>query len=82
MANLPPFSGDRPTCPKCGNVGARTEYVSPSLRCSHPGEVRSPYALTTERLHRECGRCDYAWDEATIEQKPPVSAQQPGEAAR
>lgn len=76
--NLPPFSGDKPTCPKCGNIGARVEYFSTSLQCSHPGEMRSPYAPLSERLHRECHRCDYAWDEATIEQKP-AAARQAGE---
>lgn len=26
MTALPPFSGDEPTCIKCGYAGARTEY--------------------------------------------------------
>ena len=61
---FPPFSGDDPTCPKCGNVGATTRYLDVG-ECQHTaGLVLGVHA--NERLHRECRRCDYAWDEATL----------------
>lgn len=67
VSGYPPFSGDDPTCPKCGNAGARTEY-RPYGTCAHnAGAVRGYEA--NERLHRECSRCDYAWDEATVAQE-------------
>lgn len=58
---LPPFSGDNPTCPKCGNVGATATYLDgmPMLSmCTGPWE---------ERLCRRCRRCGYHWDEAIAE---------------
>jgi hypothetical protein len=69
---LPPFSGDTPTCPKCGNTGARTRFLNHGT-CEHYGidSLVMGYQAN-ERLHRECQRCDYAWDEATIEQQPPA----------
>lgn len=66
MTTLPPFSGDDPTCPKCGNVGATVKFMALG-DCVH--ESRLTLGLhRNERLHRECRRCDYAWDEATVEQ--------------
>jgi hypothetical protein len=32
--------------------------------CVHPDVVIG--IEVNERLHRECRRCDYAWDEATV----------------
>ena len=59
---LPPFSGDVPTCAKCGHKGASTLYLAHG-RCLHNGTaVIGLYP--NERLHRECGRCGYQWDEA------------------
>ncbi|MGW4422526.1 hypothetical protein [Streptosporangium sp. NPDC004631] len=65
--DLPPFSGDEPTCPKCGNEGASTRYVAHGA-CVHDasGNLVMGFA-SNERLHRECFRCDYAWDEAVTE---------------
>lgn len=54
---LPPYSGEYPRCIKCGNLGAHTRFVTD---------------MVGERLKRECARCDYAWDEATVEQQPPA----------
>ncbi|MEU9558009.1 hypothetical protein [Streptomyces fumanus] len=56
---LPPFSGEYPTCPKCSNKGARTEYKSPAEPSS--GRMLGP---GIERLERRCSRCDFTWDEA------------------
>jgi hypothetical protein len=65
---LPPFSGDDPTCIKCGNVGAHTKH------CPSAGSVAEAWdtdrLLTAEHLERECSRCAYRWAEATIEQMP------------
>ena len=65
---LPPFSGDDPTCPKCGHVGAYTTYYARG-RCIHGGGLGDEIVSANqddlnERLHRVCRRCDYAWDEA------------------
>jgi hypothetical protein len=63
---LPPFSGDDPICPKCGHAGARVTYRAHGDCVHHaPGLVRG--FRYNERLHRECYRCDYAWDEAIVE---------------
>jgi hypothetical protein len=83
MSDLPPFSGDDPTCPKCGNVGARTRFRSFG-RCEHGAGMVLGFE-PNERLHRECDRCDYAWDEATVDQLYGVhlenaTAEQPEEA--
>jgi predicted nucleic-acid-binding Zn-ribbon protein len=65
---LPPFSGDDPTCPKCGNVGADTRFLAYGS-CSHEAGLILGNE-SNERLHRECRRCEYAWDEATVKQAP------------
>lgn len=74
MSDLPPFSGDDPTCPKCGNIGASTKYLAYG-DCIHP-DRDDAVELTladldlalNELLHRECRRCGYVWDEATVRQ--------------
>ncbi|MFB4306951.1 hypothetical protein [Actinomadura sp. GTD37] len=70
-AALPPFSGDDPTCVKCGNVGAITKYRPCFMvgDCHHPG-IGALQGV--EHLDRECGRCDYTWPEATFETKEPT----------
>jgi predicted nucleic-acid-binding Zn-ribbon protein len=62
---LPPFSGDEPTCPKCQHEGASTEYRALG-QCLHDSGGAIGVARN-ERLHRECLRCGYAWDEALAE---------------
>ena len=57
VGELPPFSGDDATCPKCGQVGASTTYAIDQWM-----EVR-----LNERLRRECPRCRYRWNEAIVE---------------
>lgn len=66
---LPPFSGDEPTCSKCGHEGASTEYRALG-KCLHDsGEAIG--ANKNERLHRECSRCNHAWDEAIVTTEAP-----------
>lgn len=60
---LPPFSGVIPRCVKCGNLGATTKYLAFG-RCLHGSDRAFAGYEPNERLHRECGRCGYAWDEA------------------
>lgn len=68
MTALPPFSGDEPTCAKCGRVGARTEYLSMGDCVHGPGDRGVTLGWdVNERLHRECERCGYQWDEAVVE---------------
>ncbi|MFJ1865515.1 hypothetical protein ACIOD1_12870 [Streptomyces sp. NPDC088097] len=75
MTTLPPFSGDEPTCGKCGWTGASTEYL-PMGDCVHgPGDRSVTLGWTAnERLHRECQRCRYQWDEAIAERANQSSA--------
>ncbi|MEU6365786.1 hypothetical protein ABZ876_08520 [Streptomyces sp. NPDC046931] len=62
---LPPFSGDSPVCPKCRYEDASTQYRAVG-RCLH--DSGCTVGLTkNERLHRECLRCGYEWDEALAE---------------
>ncbi|MFJ4926814.1 hypothetical protein [Streptomyces sp. NPDC088736] len=63
---LPPFSGDEPVCPKCQFKGASTQYRKLG-QCVHDSGGGSIGMTKNERLHRECGRCGYAWDEALAE---------------
>ncbi|MFB4275764.1 hypothetical protein ACBJ59_10765 [Nonomuraea sp. MTCD27] len=58
MSHLPPFSGDDPTCPKCGNVGASSTFSERNPR----------NGLWGDRLVRVCLRCGYSWDESTVDQ--------------
>lgn len=61
---LPPFSGDKPTCTKCGHVGASTQYMAHG-QCIHGDGIDVAIGYEpNERLHRTCERCDFAWDEA------------------
>jgi predicted nucleic-acid-binding Zn-ribbon protein len=62
-APLPPFSGDRPTCAKCGHVGALVSFTSDGFACGGMSRLASVDAA--ERLCRTCERCGYHWDEAT-----------------
>lgn len=63
---LPPFSGDTPTCPKCQYEGASTRYLGTG-RCLHGERGVAVGVGKNERLHRECARCGYEWDEALAE---------------
>jgi len=64
LAQLPPYSGEGPLCVKCGNDSARTEY-RPLGECIHNEVLEYTIGFSAnERLHRECRRCGYQWDEA------------------
>jgi hypothetical protein len=65
---LPPFSGDDPTCLKCGRKGASTKWLAYG-RCEHISGFILGWE-PNERLHRECLRCDYAWDEMPVRREP------------
>jgi hypothetical protein len=62
VEDLPPFSGEDPVCPKCLNVGAMTEYRAHG-KCEHEACLVIGFG-PNQRLHRECRRCSYQWDEA------------------
>lgn len=64
VETLPPYSGSDTTCVKCGNKGAFTEYLGHG-KCLHDPVGTVLGFEPNERLHRQCSRCDYAWDEAT-----------------
>ncbi len=63
--SLPPFSGDNPTCPKCGNEGASTTWMAYGRIDDERITLGNP-DLWPERLHRECRRCSYSWGEAIV----------------
>ena len=63
---LPPFSGSDTPCPKCAYPEALTSY-----RRAHGRMILSEWNGRVEprgplpaRLERQCGRCDYTWDES------------------
>lgn len=62
---LPPFSGDKPTCVKCGHAGALTRYRARQAIVLGPGDFDR--LTDAEHLERKCRRCDYRWVEATVE---------------
>ena len=66
--SLPPFSGDRPTCAKCGHHEASTTHRSlydPVAALPERLLHEVAYDGLTECLTRTCARCGYHWDEAT-----------------
>ena len=67
---LSPFSGDRPTCAKCGHTVAAVSYTPDQEACGRLSRLAAVDAA--ERLCRTCQRCGYHWDEAVGD---------PGEAA-
>jgi ribosomal protein L37E len=63
----PPFSGDEPTCAKCGHEGGAFTRYRQHGQCIHgPGLEGIVGYGPNERLHRECARCGYEWDEAVF----------------
>ncbi|WP_330173024.1 hypothetical protein OG875_05095 [Streptomyces sp. NBC_01498] len=60
---LPPYTGPGVVCPKCGGEGADTEYRAHGT-CLHSPTDDVIGLNPNERLHRTCGTCGYAWDEA------------------
>ena len=66
-APLPPFSGDSPTCPKCGNESASTTFKAYGDCLAGDDHTVMVGWHANERLCRRCTRCGYGWDEATVE---------------
>ncbi|MGW0550529.1 hypothetical protein [Streptomyces altiplanensis] len=65
----PPYSGPEVTCTKCGHGGAFTTYRGYG-QCLHGDLAESIGYEPNPRLHRECERCSFSWDEATVEPEP------------
>lgn len=63
---LPPFSGDRSSCVKCGGTTAKTVYLNSGQNCTHCHNGGFKSVWGTERLHRICDRCAFSWDEACV----------------
>jgi hypothetical protein len=79
---LPPYTGPKTTCPKCGYFRASTVFKYGGIRCASNHEVlvqahqESP---GSEWLCRRCERCEYAWDEACLDTTEPAAApEKPG----
>ena len=65
--SYPPYSGDEPTCVKCGREGDTFTQYREHGQCIHgPGLEDAVGYERNERLHRECARCGYEWDEAIV----------------
>lgn len=64
----PPYSGDTARCPACGHDDVSTTYLDYGT-CKHqPGGINVNVGCHPNlRLHRECVRCDCAWDEALVD---------------
>ena len=60
--SLAPFSGDRPTCGKCGHDSAIVRFTPSGEPCGSMSRLNS--VDTAERLCRSCDRCGFHWDEA------------------
>lgn len=67
---LPPFSGDNPTCPKCGHTEAVTRHRKAGEPRTGEAVLLARAARYPERLERECWRCDFVWDEARAAIEP------------
>jgi len=63
--DLPPFSGEETVCIKCGNTEATVRYRAHGM-CLHDAIDDVLGYEPNERLHRECTRCRYSWDEAVL----------------
>ncbi|MFD3978326.1 hypothetical protein ACFWR6_07035 [Streptomyces griseus] len=73
---LPPFTGDDAVCPKCSHFEMLTRYrPAKSSQVVEEFNGKPRRGPLPERLERECGRCDFAWDEALL--SPAVAAATP-----
>jgi predicted nucleic-acid-binding Zn-ribbon protein len=60
---LPPYTGERTQCSKCGSRRAYTRYRPEVTEMV----VRSDGDLESrEHLRRTCSNCDYEWNEALV----------------
>lgn len=64
MTKLPPFSGDRPRCRKCGVLGAHTEWQP--RKAPVYDRTQLVRAAEDEHLRRSCIRCGYRWREDIV----------------
>lgn len=72
MTDLPPYTGDNTTCPKCAHQGADTHYRKEGDQ--RPGEFFAvPPGQRHERLERRCPRCGFTWDEALAARPMPAT---------
>lgn len=72
--DLPPFSGDKSTCAKCGrpiepNLRYASGFVS-VIPASAGTYISNDYGGGREAMVRDCPNCGYTWAEAL-----PVQAQ-------
>lgn len=66
---LPPYTGEKGRCRKCGATFARTRY-QPALSARqllYADDGRPRRGPLPERLERECATCEYQWDEAVLD---------------
>ncbi|MEU6628384.1 hypothetical protein ABZ905_08830 [Streptomyces parvus] len=70
-AALPPFTGDDAVCPMCSHFETLTRYRPAKGMVVEDFNGKPRRGPLPERLERECGRCDFAWDEALL---PPAQA--------
>jgi predicted nucleic-acid-binding Zn-ribbon protein len=66
MSALPPYSGDKTYCFKCGNDAAHTKH-----RATITGTDLDRFSchgapMQAEYLERECVRCGFRWAEECI----------------
>jgi hypothetical protein len=66
---LPPGGTNDTVCIKCGNLSAHTEYRAVGYCLHNPSDLAAG-SEPNERLHHECWRCGWAWDDAVTEGAP------------
>lgn len=69
MPELPPYSGPRAVCPKCGCEVVSSRYCpghAPFSRHGLCGHMRRD-----QHQQRTCRRCGYEWLEAPVDASPP-----------
>ena len=69
MSQHPEYSGENTLCAACGWNIARTKFMEGGMCLHRDGgeyDIVLHFARSNPRLHRECARCGYMWDEATV----------------
>lgn len=62
-STLPPYTADRPRCPKCGHDKAGTRWTQAFNECDTFLNAETSFR-EQQRLCRRCERCGFHWDEA------------------
>jgi len=70
--NLPPFSGVRVRCVKCGSHAIK-ETIYAEQEKTGCWYVNRETHIYLERLQRTCPNCGYKWYEAPLDSDLPVS---------